>query len=275
MMPPSTARLLLPLAFALGLSSAASGQPIESREAIALQNQIAELRRDIASLRDRVASAGAAGSSLGGASSTPRPSPSQAPPGDLAATLLERVAIIEEELRTLRGRVETQGNALERLTADTRKGLDDLDFRLQQMATPTTQGGAGARPPAQGAAPGQARPQTQGALPVPPAQPNAPAQGAARPTPEARQEALFTEGERLFARREFTQAALVFDDAYRAQPMGRRAAESRIRTGEALLALNERTAACQAFDGVASQFSDMRAELRTRVSQGRSRANCR
>jgi len=270
----------------------AHAQGLDSREAIALQNQIAELRRDINGLRDRLAATGAAGgTALGSQTQVVRPGPAVS--SDLTTSLLERVQALEEEIRTLRGRSENQGFALERLTADTKKGFEDLEYRLQ------------ASPPAGSATASQARP---GSPPTAPLVPVPPQQAAARPTADAllkeskdalaardyptaeragrrfvadypreprRQEALFTVGESLFARRDFAQAALVFDDAFRASQTGARAAESRIRTGESLVSLGERAAACQAFDSAASQFSDMRAELRSRLSAGRTRANCR
>src|SRR5688500_19341669 len=100
------ARPPLVLALALCLAWLAAPSParaqIDSREGIALQNQILQLRSELEQLRR-------GGSALGGPA---LPLPGRAAPGlpggqaELLQQLLERVGQMEEEVRRLRGRAE-------------------------------------------------------------------------------------------------------------------------------------------------------------------------
>lgn len=116
------AGVLLLLLALLPLAPPARAQ-MESREGIALQNQILQLRQEVDQLRRS-----------GGVAAAPAPSRGAAPAqGDLVSRLLERVSVLEEEMRRLRGRVDEaeyrnqqQAQALEKLQGD-------VDFRLQQL----------------------------------------------------------------------------------------------------------------------------------------------
>jgi len=76
---------------------------IESREGIALQNQVLQLRQELEALRR--AGAGATSSALPAPQQTASPRASGAS-GDLVQSLLERVQRMEEELRAARGAAE-------------------------------------------------------------------------------------------------------------------------------------------------------------------------
>ncbi len=121
------------LLLSLSLLAAPAAAQIESREGIALQNQILQLRQEIEMLRRRGAGrspcCAAPGRAGGGA-------------GILTAQLLDRVARLEEEVRALRGRAETAEFQLRQLREALDKLEGDTDFRFQQL-----QGGA-ARPAA-------------------------------------------------------------------------------------------------------------------------------
>jgi TolA-binding protein len=140
---------------------------VETREGIALQNQILQLRQELDALRRAAPGGGMAppqaGSSLlgGGAAAPARP----AAQGDIVQTLLERVQRLEDDLRSVRGRAEQAEFNERQLRERVEKLQGDLDFRLQQME--------GQR---QGAAPAQPAP-----LPRPPRRPSRP-----RPRPPAR-----------------------------------------------------------------------------------------
>jgi len=72
---------------------------LDSREAIQLQNQMAELRRDLSTLRDQI-NRGGSGSNLGGRA----PAPVTVAPsggGDLGTALLGRIGQLEEQVRRL------------------------------------------------------------------------------------------------------------------------------------------------------------------------------
>ena len=121
---------LLLVALLTGAALLASPRPasaqIESREGIALQNQLLQLRQELEALRR----SGAGGSALPPPSATaPRPAAS----GDIVQSLLERVQRMEEELRSVRGRAEQAEFRERQLRERVEKLEGDLDFRLQQI----------------------------------------------------------------------------------------------------------------------------------------------
>src|SRR3979411_750379 len=105
------------VAFVLVAGLAARGQPalaqLESREAIALQNQIMELRRQVQTLQDQ---------SHGGVSSPtyPRRGARRSVGGgnDIVPQLLARVGALEDQVRELRGRIDETQNLVQRQGAE-------------------------------------------------------------------------------------------------------------------------------------------------------------
>src|SRR5579875_3547575 len=94
-------------ALILLLSATPALAQVESREGIALQNQILELRQEVQQLQ----------------SNGPAPAPSApmpqaegvpAPAGDVAAQLVVRVSALEEQVRDLQGKVDDLQNQLQR-----------------------------------------------------------------------------------------------------------------------------------------------------------------
>jgi len=108
----------------LGLTLAAPAHAqVESREGIALQNQMLDLRRELDALRRG-----------GGAVAAPSaPSRGPAASGDLVQQLLGRVQELEEENRRLRGRLDVVDNNDRQMRAEMEKLRGDLDFRLQAL----------------------------------------------------------------------------------------------------------------------------------------------
>jgi TolA-binding protein len=100
---------------------------VDSREGIALQNQIYQLRQDLQVLRSDSARGDSGGGGGGNA--------------DIAAQLLSRVQAMEEQMRQLRGRIDETQNLINRQNADLSKRLDDLTFQLNLQ-----QGKGGAAP---------------------------------------------------------------------------------------------------------------------------------
>ena len=144
---PTALRLLLSGAVLLTLAAPPARAQDESREDIAMQNQILELRHDLDTLRDQVA----AGGGGGGAAPVQPPPAADLPPGAAAAdvmpALLNRVSALEDQVRTLQGSLDEIRNTLQTQNADLTKQIGDLSFRVQ-----TLEGGAPAA--AAGAAPG-------------------------------------------------------------------------------------------------------------------------
>jgi TolA-binding protein len=300
---------LIPLILLLA-AGPALGQ-IDSREGIALQNQILELRRELQALQARMGSGATAGGSALGAP-TPLAPPRGAPAiGDdqreLLTRLLDRVAALETEVRLLRGRSDETQNALRELAATVEKNQADVDFRLQELegsrrpaAAPTP-----AQPQAQPRQSAQPQPPAQAALPRPPAAPaQAPAPRSQAQILNAAREALrrqdWATAEReaqafiaayprdarvgeayqiradaLFGRREYMQAALAYDDARSRTADRARRQEILLGLGRSLGAINETASACEVFRQLASDFADdMRPDVREALTRERARLRC-
>lgn len=310
-------RIATPAAIALGLllmAGAPAAAQVDSREAIALQNQIQELRRDLQALQQ-----GRGGASIGAPAPVASGAASGAAAGsqaELLARLLDRVSAIETDLRLLRGRSDETQNALRQLQATVEKNAADTDFRLQELEGARRPAGQQPRPTGQGAAPapqpgqpqgqpqGQSQGQQQAGLPRPPAAPPAApaqrsqqqiiadAQGALRrqdwagaereanlflsayPRDGRLGEAHQIRGEAFFGRRDFAQAALAFDDAQR-RLSGNAQQDAQLRLGQSLAGLNERASACEVFARLASQHAgSLKADVRESLTREQQRLRC-
>lgn len=287
------------------LPPAAARAQVESREGIALQNQILQLRQEVEQLRR---------SGGGGVSA-----PASGRGGDLSAALLERVGRLEEEVRRMRGRLDELDFANRQLNQALEKLQGDMDFRLQQLEG----GGGGARPPARPAAPQPAAPPVAAPF-VPPAPGPAPANPALPPiagpgavtpppgatprTPEraiadgqaalarsdyaaaeaAAREALRNRGigprqtdaqmllaESLSGKRDYAGAALAFNEAYSRNRSGPRAPEALLGLAGSFNALGNRREACETLADIRSNFPNLRGAVADRAQQLRQRAGCR
>ncbi len=276
----------LSLAVTLALAGAiwpgpASAQ-MESREGIALQNQIYQLRQELMGLRDQVAHGG-----------MPAPRGGAAPASqanDLLAQLLTRVDALEDQVRQLRGRIDEVQYQTQRQTADLTKRVEDLAFQM------TTPGGAQAAPGVPTA------PEA-----VPPATPLVPPPAGPRVrTPEmamqegnaalarrdysaaeqAAREVLAVKGspraydgqfllaQALFGQRQYSNAAIAFDDAYNRSRKGARAQDALLGLANSLSAINEKKAACGTLDKLRADFPQVRPDLREGIAAAAQRAAC-
>ena len=288
---------LLALLAACALSGRAGAQ-MQTREGIALQNQILELQREIQGLTQR-----------GGAGGYPNyPQPSYSPPGasslgasnEVVTRLLTRVETLESSVRDLRGRVDALSNQLQQQTAQLNKQVEDLQFLVQNP-----QGGGAGPPPA-----------ASGASPVPPPAAAAPAAAsnapprptvAGRRTPElivqegqdalqrgdyggaeqdAREvlanrasargyDAQFLLAQALLGQKQYSQAAIAYDDTYNRQKKGSHAQDSLLGLADALVAINEKRAACDTLSKLRAEFPTRSADAQDRAAQIARRANCR
>lgn len=258
---------------------------LDSREAIQLQNQIAELRRDINGLRDQLTRGG--GSTLGSNRTAPAPSFAG---NDVNAAMLDRVAQLEDQVRRLQGRVDEADNTRQRQADEHRKDLEDLNFKLSN--------GAGGVPPTSP----PPRPQAN----IPPVN-NPPAQATVRRTPElAMQEgnaalarrdynaaeaaatevlafpkspraydAQFLLAQAQAGKRDFGRSAVAYDDTYNKNRAGAHAQDALVGLANSLTALNEKKAACATLDKMRAEFPSPRADLRDNIAGARTRAGCR
>ena len=280
----AASRLRIPALVALALLAApAARAQMDSREGIALQNQILELRRDLDAVR------------RGGAPAPVAPRGGAGAPQELVQQLLARVSELEEEVRRLRGRLDVAENANRRLSEDVEKLRGDMDFRLQHL-----EGGgrpAAARPP-QGPAAAAAP------APTPPAansQPTGPrtaeraladgqaalargdfttAETAAREVIAGRagprtQDAQILLGEALLGRRQYQNAALAFDEAYRRNRQSSRAPEALLGLSNAFVGFGARREACDTLAQLTSEYTRLSPQMTQRVADTRRRAQCR
>jgi TolA-binding protein len=274
-------RLGVVLAILLSLPGLAAAQ-IESREGIALQNQMLQLRQELEALRrgglpaPQPSGGGAAGRVTGAQ-------------GDLVQTLLERVSRMEEELRAVRGRAEQSEFRERQLRERVEKLEGDLDFRLQQL-----EGQRGGTPAARPASPPAATPASPpSATPSgpPPARPPqralsegqaalarrdfTGAEAAAREVIASREptrqvDAQVLLGDALLGKGNFAGAAIAYDDARRRNPQGSRAAEATIGIANAFIGLNNNRDAC----AVLGDLRNLSGPLTERANAARRRARC-
>ena len=267
---------------------------MESREAIELQHQIQELKRDMQNLRDQ----------RGGQSGSPAPtrlSPDASGSSEITAQLLSRVANLEEQMRRLRGRVDEVANQTQRLDDDVNKKIGDLNFRIQSI-----EGGGQSTPPPRAPVPVAPAPgPAPSALPSPTAAPGGP---AVRRTPEialqegsaalARRDYTGAEAaarevlnnnktsprvydaqsllaQSLSGRKEYSQAAIAYDDAYKRNRKGARAPDALLGLANSLNAIGERRAACDTVTQLRSEFPNPKPDLKDQVAAASQRAGCK
>lgn len=295
-MQPRPLHFLL-LIGALSLPGTQARAQVDSREGIALQNQIYQLRQELQILRDQMG--------RGGGAVTAAPSRGGGfAGGDMVAQLLTRVDAVEEQVRQLRGRLDELQNHVQRQDADLLKKIEDIQF--QPSSPPARPGTAPAQPPTSAA-----RPPSQ---PLQPAQPVGPATtprgqaAAAGPrTPEramqdgnaalarrdypaaeaaAREilqnrtsprayDAQFLLAQALAGQRQFPQAAIAYDDTYNRNRRGDYAQDALLGLANALNNINEKRASCDTLTRLATEFPQPRGDLREPINQARQRAGCR
>ncbi len=267
------------VALAVGLAAAPARAQLDSRDAIALQNQILELRRDLQGLQAQR-----------GAPALPPPARRGGEGGgsEITAQLLDRVAQLEDDVRRLRGQLDEQANASRRQSDDLAKQVADLNFRLQNSGPPTGPSPRASSPDAS-AAP-QAGPAPSGRRPAELAmqEGNAAlarrdygvAEAAAREVlaggkggPRAG-DAQFLLAQALMGKRDYPGAAVAYDDAYNRSRTGSRAPDALLGLANALAAMNDRANACGALDKLRTEFPAPRPNVREAAAAARGRSGC-
>lgn len=280
------------------LGAAPARAQMETREGIALQNQIFRLQRDVDTLRqERGGASGGQASSLGRATG---PAAGTAVSSDITTQLLERVDRLEDMIRQLNGRMDEAENARQRQNADLAKQIADLQFRLDN-------GGAAASQPAPAGRP--SAPPTTSPPPVPlgtlpaGAAPSAPG----KRTPElalqegsaalarrdyvaaeaAAREVLATKGsprqydaqfllaQAMTGQKNFPQAAVAYSDAFNRNKQGARAQDSLVGLAASLGAIGEKRAACEALASLHAQFPTPRQDIAQRAVALQASNGCR
>ncbi len=252
---------------------------MESREGIALQNQILELRRDLQNLQAQQRGGGyapppvARGGGGGGS--------------DIAPQLLDRIQTLEDEVRTLRGRIDELQNSQQRSQAALQKQIDDLNFKLGNgspatssptLAPPPTTLNAPSAPAAPVRRPPELAMQEGNAALA--RRDYAVAEAAARevlatPKSPRASDAQFLLAQALTGKKDYQGAAIAYDDAYNRARGGPRAPDALLGVANALLMLNDRAAACASIEKLRAEFPSPRADVREGAAAIRGRAGCR
>ncbi len=280
---------------------------LESREAIALQNEIMELRQQMQTLRDQSGQSG--GPTYLGRGAYPPPTTGG---NDIVAQLLARVDALEDQVRQLRGQIDETQNQVQRQGADLGKRIDDLAFQVNPQggkspatasATMSPQPGPmGLAPPptTYGAPPAQV-PTTFTAPPAPPTGPvhrtpelaiqegNAAlarrdyqtAEAAAREvlsgnrTSPRAYDAQFLLAQALMGQHQYSQAAIAYDDSYNRARKGAHSQDALLGLANALAAINERKAACDTLAKLHAEYPTPRPDLREAIAVSAQHSGCR
>jgi len=279
---------------------------ISSREGIALENQILELKNELQRLQ---AQGGGGGTSLGGYQA---PAPAQAGPaaGGLTATLLDRVTRLEDQVRQLNGRVDELDHRQQNQNAQLQKDIGDLKFQMNPQGGAglgglAPNGALGAQPPAIPGGQPQVGPQPR-SLGTVPAASSVPPLGP-HPTPEvalhdgqaamsardyraaeaaAREvisnnstsprayDAQFLLAQALAAQGKWQQAALAYDDVYTRSRNGSHAPDALLGLAQSLTAINQKRAACDTLASLRGQFPTPPQRMAGSIASVRAQAGC-
>jgi len=206
--------MLRPAVFLAVILAGPALAQMDSREGIALQNQILELRRDLQSVQSQ-RGLGAPTPLRGGGAATGGGG------GEIAAQLLDRVQTLEDEVRRLRGQVDEQANAARRQNDELSKQIADLSFKLQNGAR------APSREPQREPASDASRDLLRGEPPTPLNPP--PSQGGTGRRPP---ELAMQEGNAALARRDYGAAEASAREVLATGRTGPRAADAQFLLAE-------------------------------------------
>ncbi|HEX2940274.1 MAG TPA: hypothetical protein VHO91_04445, partial [Rhodopila sp.] len=266
---------------------------VESREGIALQNEIYQLRAQIQALQNQ---SGRGGINSQPPSYAPAPQPQYSGGGDLVPQLLTRVETLEDQVRQLRGRIDELQNQVQQQNADLGKKIDDLAFQVNPQG-----GQPGAPPPAPAERqpnPTERQPAPAERKPAPPAANRTPemilqegnsalarhdyaaAESAARQVLANKLSPRAYDANLLLARalageKQYPQAAIAFDDTYNRSRKGSHAQEALLGLANSLNAIKEKKAACDTLTKLRTEFPQMHADVREGASVLSQKAGCR
>jgi TolA-binding protein len=256
---------------------------IDSREGIALQNQIYQLRQELQQVQNR---------SGNGAPPAPayQPQPQSSGGNDLVAQLLTRVDALEEQVRQLRGRIDETQNQVQQMQLDLNKKIDDLGFQMTsqagQTAPPPPAGQSLQPPPLPSASPRPAAPRTpevamqEGFAALarhdyPAAEAIAKEVLANRTSPRAYDAKLLL-AQALQGERQYPQAAVAYDDVYNLSRKGSHAQDALLGLANALASIQppEKRAACDTLARLNADFPQPRPEIREAAAATAQKAAC-
>jgi TolA-binding protein len=279
----------------VALPVVAAHAQMDSREAIDLQNQIAELRQELQMMQQAQQTGNQAPPSYAPQPVAPYSAQGGAPAAgsDVAAELVVRVSALEEQVRDLQGKVDDLTNQLQHQHDDLAKQIGDLEFKLGQGGTPP-----GAAEP--GISPDQVQPPP--ATAAPPAAPPAPAHRTAEMILHEGNAALargdyaaaassarevlanahgprLTDAQFLLARAEgaqgqYKESAADFYKAYQRAPKSPTGQVALLGVANALLGMRDTKDACEALAKLTVEYPHASAGVKENVAATRRRAGC-
>jgi TolA-binding protein len=289
------APLVMAALLLVGAAVAPVRAQVDSREGIALQNEIYQLRQELKALQDQTARGGG-----GGSRQAPSAPPIQAGGGgELVPQLLSRVDALEEQVRQLRGRIDETQNQVQRQNDNLSKRIDDLGFQISPQPGRQSEGPGTLLPPTagQGLALAPVPPPPPPPRPAAPSGPRVPelalqegnaalarrdypaAEAAAREvltnrTSPRAYDAQFLLAQALAGERQFPQAAVAYDDVYNRSRTGVHAEDARLGLASALTSINEKKAACDVLSRMPGEFPHLRADVSAGMAATAQRAGC-
>lgn len=278
--------------------------PAQEQELRVLLERIERLERQLGTVQRRVDSAAT------------RPTASAAPSGPLpptaAARFELRVSQIEAEMRSLNGRVEEMGFAIDQIKSRLETMTSDLEYRLS-----TLEGGKPAKPgdrtarsaapptaPAQSSAPPTAPSPGAGTAPD-----GAPAQNAALTGGTVEEKyrharaflvqgeygqaenalrafiethtdhalagnAQYWLGETFYVRKQYEDAVVAYLEGYQTYPKSQKAPDNLLKLGMSLAHLGKKKEACTTFRQLRQKFPKARSTIRKTATSQRRKLGC-
>ncbi|MFW7269150.1 tetratricopeptide repeat protein [Gluconacetobacter sp. Hr-1-5] len=296
---PPRAKGLVILTLLAGLSPLAvraqDTEQMTSREGIALQNQIMDLRQQLSQMQSA-----APGGQGGGILPPPMPegggnSGNGGPPaagGDLTAQLLDRVMTLEQQVRDMRGQLDQLTNQVQQQNAALAKQIDDMNFAMQNGGHPPPRPAAPDAPadaagPAAAGGGGDAAPPAKRTPDIVLKDGNAAlmrgdyagAQAAAKqvlagPKGPLQIDAQFLLAQSLAGQKQYRQSAVAYYDTYNRSPRSGRAPDALLGVTASLLAMGDKNSACQALAKLKSEFPSPAPRVKTAETAYRTRAGC-
>lgn len=262
---------------------ASDGGGISSREAIALQDEIASLRQQLSQIQN-------SGPLPAPSSSASRGSSGNSADGNMVAQLLERVSALEEQNRQMRGELDQLTNAQKETQANLSKQISDMQFASQN-------GGGGTSAPATTAAPsakasesdapaaGDAAPKTalealklgNAALKAgkyDDAETNARFAIKTAKSASGKMDSQFLLAQSLAGQKQYRESAVAYYDAYNKAPKSPKAQDSLLGVAASLLAMGDKNSACQALDKLKDEFPTPTPRVKSAAATFRGRAAC-
>jgi tol-pal system protein YbgF len=279
---------------ALALIAALLIAPTARAQDSALMDRLLRLERDVNFLQKQVYS---------GTGNAADPNVMPMATGEGAAQLQVRLSAMEEELRTMRGQVETAQFQAGEAKRDLQKMKEDYDYRLQALEqaqsaasmAPVAGEAAAAEPAASASAtPAAYTPKAATGADFPDANAAYNAafkklnakdySGAATdfdafvkkyPNDPLASNAYYWLGESYYARGDYTRAADGFRKGFETNPQGQKAADNLLKLALSLDRVKRTSEACIVLGQVVSKYGDSSPTTKTRAESERSRMQCK